>query len=276
MSVRSNSAVQEVSNWLPGKYVASTISSATCSVESYVDEVIDGFKKALSYPSYSFVFPSIFRNAMASLVDTEGYDSDRIIPAAGKTKLDLSHYAGNVTVKGTDGSDVRVLAKNRDTSFSCKTTFDVSDNEIEVKTDKSFYDPGSCKVDLLVLLPKGMEIYAKVLKGSMDLTNYSGDLTADMGMGHLNGVISSANVNVKMGMGHVDLRWEKLPEHGNVDIKAGISESVLEFPKGSVIGADLEGGIGRINNYVDSSLKAGMRVHVKVGLADLTLKYADQ
>ncbi len=219
------------------------------------------------YP-YFFNTPPIFRWLMEKLTTTEKEpDLQQALPAEQTSLLSIEHYAGNVTVKGDDTETVRVAARNRDVGLTCKTEVTSSEGKIVVTTSKAFFDPSSCEVDMDILVPRRMSINGKVLKGNLNIMNIAGDLHVTMGLGTFSGRVQSQQTYVKMGMGHLNLRWLSLPPKGRVDIEAGVGDVLLEFPRGSVIDAEFEGGISKVTNEVETSSEAGMKLSAKTGLS---------
>lgn len=196
------------------------------------------------------------------------------LPSTPFKSLTVRHDTGIVHVIGTARESMHVRAYYREHSPTCQTTVTTEGKTLVVKTDNAFLDPGPCNVDVAILVPAGIAVTADVRKGTLHLTDLAGPLALKVGIGTLWGEIRSSNIDVRTGLGELFLRWTQLPSVGAVDIRAGATDTTLEFPEGSVVAPTVESGLSDVDIGVATNPAAAFKVRVRTGLADLHIRYS--
>ncbi|MBI2344268.1 MAG: hypothetical protein HYV02_08065 [Deltaproteobacteria bacterium] len=213
------------------------------------------------------------RNAAFVFDTSTAPDITRVIPAVQVDHLTVRHDVGVVHVAGIATDTIELRTYPRKSSPSCQTEVTTEADSIVVKTEKAVLDPGDCEVDVGLMVPSGLAITAEVRKGTLHLTNLAGPLAVKVGVGTLWGEIRSSTVEVRTGLGELFLRWIQMPSSGEVDIRAGATDSTLEFPEGAVVAPTIKSGLSDVHVDVATNPAAPFKVRAVTGLADLRLRY---
>lgn len=197
---------------------------------------------------------------------------NQAFPASTIKNLVLTHTEGSITVSGKNTDTINVQTTKRAGDNSCITRTTASGSSLEVKTDRSLFGQITCKVDVVITMPKQTNIEANVGAGKIVLINVGGNLKVSLGAGSISGDIDSGTSKVKIGAGQIDLVWNNLPVSGGFDFEVGSGDVNLNFPKNSVINSNITKGMAMLSSHIQTSPDAKFRVVGKLGFGNISIK----
>jgi hypothetical protein len=181
---------------------------------------------------------------------------------------------------------------------------------LEVKST-GLFSSSDCHTGFSVELPKFLNVHAASGRGDIEAAGLKGDLSADdgtgdirlsdlrgdvkahTGTGEVSGNIKAENgVNVETGTGQVDLKglvgglkvntgtgkirleWATAPSlktKARAELRTGAASAAVYFPGESKIRADLQSGVGRLNNELGDTPGAAFTLSMKSGTGNLSV-----
>ncbi len=199
-------------------------------------------------------------------------DINQTFPASTTKNLVLTHTEGTIIVNGKNTDTISVQTTKRAGDNSCITRTTTSGSSLEVKTDRSLFGQITCKVDVVITMPKQTNIEGNVGAGKIVLNNVGGNLKVSLGAGSVSGDVDSSTSKVKIGAGQINLVWNSLPASGSFDFEVGSGQVDINFPKSSVINADITKGMATLSNNVKTSPDAKFKVAGKLGFGSISIK----
>lgn len=200
-------------------------------------------------------------------------DIDQTYSAKGITKIKLEHTEGSIHVAGTKTDSILLQVKKINGDQTCITRVVPKDSVFEIKTVRSLFGRITCEVDMNLVVPKNLPLEGYIGASNFEVKDLLGDLNLTVGAGSIEGAIGSSHTKLKTGAGQINLRWLERVENGLVDLEVGTGLVTLEFPKGTVVDASLESGLGSISNEVETSSKSLFKLKGKIGFGSVRLKY---
>lgn len=200
------------------------------------------------------------------------YQTTRVAPANGAKRLVLDNLRGNLSVTGSDGSDVRVEGQKLIHAFKHEAANTVNDQtRIELvpdgdtmfvrATEPANPEQAHVTVQLEITIPKGMSVEARGKSGDLSITSIAGsvDVSSQRGEIHLKDIGGDSKLDVE----HADLI------HGS-DLKGAIEID----GKGRDIQLENVGGEVTITGDFSGSLEfrnLAQQVHFESDQTDLKL-----
>jgi DUF4097 and DUF4098 domain-containing protein YvlB len=206
----------------------------------------------------------------------------------------LANGAGDTTVKGTDGSKVKVSFEKKKWDKKCSLDFKKTKGELKVtvKNDKSWFSSGGCEVDFTVELPRKINLDIGTGAGDAIVKDVIGNLTFKTGSGDLNVETSFVkNINGKLGSGDVVLKgsfkvvdirtgsgdlmaaYSKLEKDSSLDVRTGSGDTMITLPSKSTTDVDFKSGVGQLKNKTMYGENPDLKISVKTGSGDLEVRY---
>ena len=232
--------------------------------------------------------------------------------AQGVKIVEIRNESGGITVEAVETGKVTTEISDFDPEKADLTTETHGDAVLlEVKKKKSwwsFFGGESVKANFKVTAPKnvfvktalgngtleitGMEGGADIKSGNGEIkfTKTAGDLTLKTGNSRIKGDISSKNVDIKAGNTDMELsgllgsfycksgnaglklEWNKVPEMGEVNVKAGNINAQLTFPHETKLSTSFTMAGGNIENEFQNDPSAAFKISMTAGSGRVTLK----
>lgn len=230
-------------------------------------------------------FSFISFTALAGPQESKDFD------AKGLNEVSVTNTSGKVTIQAVEGNKAHVTAIKNKFSDRCKLTMDRSGDELTVKVEKSgFFSSEDCDVDLLVKVPKAVDLDLTIgagklavngVEGELDFKIGSGNVTAEGLFKEIDGKSGNGRIEIKglagggelkTGAGGIDLTFAQKPLAGALDLKTGSGNATLNFPKGAKVKTDFQAGSGQLSNQLGESENAPFSVSMKAGSGDLKIK----
>ena len=205
--------------------------------------------------------------------------------AVGNTPaLTVDNFAGDVTVRSSEGGTLRVVASKRAAREKDLDRIEVvitqRDGAVEVETDP----PSGLKnvsVDIEITAPIGTHVDLHTGAGDVIVRDVDGDVRADSGAGDIDIRGTSGKIDAHTGAGSIDFRGRP---RGNCrfDVVAGTIK--LRLPADVNVKVDLDTSAGdidvelpvdgkvsnrNVNGIIGSGDEGEIRAHVSAGNIDL-------
>ncbi|MGW2161773.1 DUF4097 family beta strand repeat-containing protein [Nonomuraea sp. NPDC001699] len=185
------------------------------------------------------------------------------------SKLQVKSDAGDVVITETDGPAVRVIETLRWRNDDKPKP----QHKVEAQALFVTYDCpsnwGSCSVDYKIEIPKGMAVDLDSGSGDITLRALSGQLTADLGSGDLDGSgMTGKKAYVKAGSGNVELKYAAAPD--STELECGSGDIVLKVPAGAYnVKTDVDSGDSAVS--VKSDPSSPRTISLTAGSGDVAL-----
>ena len=161
--------------------------------------------------------------------------------------LEISNFAGNVTVRAGQDNLIRVVATKRASSSSALNDVAVSMSEqgdrVVVRTKKTDNWP-SARVDLEITAPAGTELDLNTGAGNLAFRDMTGSIRAHSGAGDVDA--RGAAGPIQLGTGAGSVRYEGTPS-GTCRFETGAGDINLRLPANPDVRVDVGTGLGSIN-----------------------------
>ena len=207
---------------------------------------------------------------------------ERTAPAAAHIRV--SGTAGDMQVVGDDGSTLRVTARVRATSdaAAAKVGVDVSSSAGETvvtvnvpQSSPSFvhwiFDRSHISVDLVVRVPRGSVVAARVAIGDLDVHGVGAAIDAHTGTGdiHLHDVATDARATSGTGDVAVDLvgGWKG----ARLTVRTGTGDVRIHVPAGLRAHVESHTGVGDVHNEIGNANVASPVIEARSGVGDVTI-----
>lgn len=153
------------------------------------------------------------------------------IPATGFQAVRIAQEEGATTVTGVETNAITVTYIRREGGPRCDPQFITAGDTFRIITHAK---GDECAVDLQITMPRRFALRAGIAAGTLSLHQLEGRLRLEVGAGAVSGVIGSAQTEVELATGRVDLEWDRLPNPGSVMFEAAAGAVNLTLPRGSV------------------------------------------
>lgn len=207
--------------------------------------------------------------------------------------FEIESVSGDIRIEGGHEEKARIEVTRREFDKSCRIDYKQKGNELTVKIRRTGgFKRSDCKADIVVHLPKVVDLEIKAgvgaitvtgTKGAIDFKVGSGELTVDADVHELEGSGGSAKVTVKsltgkgdikMGSGLLDVTYGSVPATGKFSVTAGSSVVNLTFPAQAKLSTKFVSFGGKMNSEFPETADAGFKVQVTSGSSSLNIKKA--
>jgi hypothetical protein len=173
--------------------------------------------------------------------------------------LDVTNFAGAVTVRRGAGSTVQVVATkraSRQTNLSrIQVSISQSGGGVLVETRKSF-TTGSGYVDLEITAPAGSSVSLDTGAGRVQVYDLTGSLDLHSGAGEIDVQGAAGPTRVDLGAGQI--RYQGVPS-GECRFQTGAGEIVLRLPAEPDVSIDAGTGLGAVSVDFDVAGSVSVR-----------------
>lgn len=195
------------------------------------------------------------------------WESFEVSPVAPLTRLDIDVDAGAVEVVAADVDTVQVErhVQGWRGGISLESRVDGDTLTLSARCDTML----TCKVDMRVLVPAGVDVSAAVSSGALTLDGLGGVVDASVGRGELLGrSVVADELALAVADGSLDLRLDEAP--AQLTVAVGTGDVRVRLPAGPYR-ADLDapGGLTFVSDVEVGDV--GPRVDVTVAHGDLSL-----
>jgi phage baseplate assembly protein gpV len=200
--------------------------------------------------------------------------------------LELDSFAGNVTVRATDGDTIRVIATKRASRQSYLDNINIDWDEMEdglrIKTSHQGTRLGNVSVDFEITVPDGARLDLDTAAGNVTIQDVAGEIQAHSGAGNVTVLGASGSLRLDTGADNVD--YEGTPRAdcrfdtgaGNITLRLPSDvdvEVVLDTGVGnvSVGGFDVDGTVnrGRVDGVIGTGTQGSIRANTGAGNINL-------
>jgi DUF4097 and DUF4098 domain-containing protein YvlB len=191
--------------------------------------------------------------------DLSGQSRERVEDTfeAGETPaLEITNFAGAVTIRSGEGNAVYVVATKKAPSQSRLDRIEVnmseSDGRVVIKTRNSS-NISDTSVDLEITAPAGSQVRVDTGAGEVNVRGITGQTDIHSGAGAVDVRGAQAPVQVDLGAGQIT--YEGIPS-GNCRFETGVGEVILRLPTSANVTVDLGTGMGSVdvNLALDGSI----------------------
>lgn len=161
--------------------------------------------------------------------------------------LDLSNFAGKVSVQAGEDGVIRVVATKKALGTSSLDRISVSMREerggVVIRTTKRS-NLNNASVDLEIVAPPGTELELNTGAGSIEIEGLTGSIDAHSGAGSI--TVTGARGPVRLGTGVGSVYYRGAPV-GRCRLETGAGEISIRLPAEPDVRLDLNTGLGSIN-----------------------------
>jgi len=161
--------------------------------------------------------------------------------------LEITNFAGSVTVRSGEGNVVRVVATKKATSEAKLDRIQVrmteADGRVVIKT-KKLLDQGNASVDLEITAPAGSRVSVDTGAGTVVVRDIAGRIDINSGAGSVDVRGAAGPVRVDLGAGQIT--YEGAPS-GDCRFQTGAGEIALRLPGSPNVRIDLGTGLGAVD-----------------------------
>ncbi len=161
--------------------------------------------------------------------------------------LEITNFAGSVTIRPNEGDLVRVVATKRASSQSRLDRIEVDmsagDGRLVIKTRKDF-TTGNAYVELEITAPSASRVKVDTGAGQVDVRDISGQIDIHSGAGAI--AVRGAQGAVQVDLGAGQITYEGAPS-GNCRFQTGAGEIVLRLPEDPDVRINLGTGMGAVD-----------------------------
>ncbi len=173
--------------------------------------------------------------------------------------LEITNFAGSVTIRPGEGNAVRVVATKKASSQNrldrIEVTMSAGDGRLVIKTEKDF-TAGNASVDLEITAPSGSRVKVDTGAGQVDVRDISGQIDLHSGAGDI--AVRGAQGAVQVDLGAGQITYEGAPS-GNCRFQTGAGEIVLRLPEDPDVRIDLGTGMGTVGVDFDVDGQVSLR-----------------
>ncbi len=162
-------------------------------------------------------------------------------------RLEITNFAGSITIHSGEGDRVRVVATKKASSRSRldRIAVDMSarGSSVVIRTRKSF-TTGNASVDLEITAPAGSWVSVDTGAGTVDVRGVVGQLDIRSGAGQVEVRDAQGPVRVDLGAGQII--YQGVPS-GDCRFQTGVGEIVLRLPESPDVRIDVGTGLGAVD-----------------------------
>jgi DUF4097 and DUF4098 domain-containing protein YvlB len=207
------------------------------------------------------------------------------------TELSIENQSGKIKISSLENSKASVTATKNKFSEKCTMTLEKKGMKLVVKVEKTnSLSVEECDVDFDIKVPKGVDTEITQGMGSINISGLHGTLEFKLGLGDIMADGSFKKVDGKSGSGKVELKglsgpgelktgkgdillsFNKILSKGEFEIKSGMGDATVLFPKGSKIKSSFKAGSGDLSNELGDSADADFKISMKTGMGSLKIK----
>jgi hypothetical protein len=181
--------------------------------------------------------------------DLDGTYRERIeetLAVGDAPSLEITNFAGAITIGAGGGDEVRVVATKRASSQNRLDRIEISVREangrVVIETKKSF-TTGNASVELDITAPAGSRVDVDTGAGEVDIRDISGALDIHSGAGAID--VRGAHGTVRVNLGAGRIAYEGAPS-GDCRFQTGAGEIVLRLPDDPDVRIDVGSGMGAV------------------------------
>lgn len=161
--------------------------------------------------------------------------------------LEITNFAGAVTVRAGEGDLIRVVATKTATSRSrlegIKVEMNETGGQLVIRTSKDF-SGGNASVELEIAAPAASRVRVDTGAGEVDVRDITGQIDVHSGAGTVGVRGAESTVRVELGAGQII--YEGAPR-GDCRFQTGAGEIILRLPEDPNVRIDVGSGLGAIN-----------------------------
>jgi hypothetical protein len=160
--------------------------------------------------------------------------------------LDLSNFAGTVSVRAGEDNLIRIVATKKAPGTSAldrvNVSMDKEGNRVTVTTTKR-NNLSNTSVDLDIVAPPGTQLELVTGAGTVDVRNITGPIDVQTGAGTI--IVGGAANSVQLRTGAGSIQYEGAPA-GHCSFENGAGDIRLRLPADPDVRVDLNTGLGSI------------------------------
>jgi len=161
--------------------------------------------------------------------------------------LDITNFAGSVTLRSGESGVVRVVATKKASSRSRLDRIEVSvterDGRVVIKAEESF-SRSNVSVDLEITAPAGSRVDVDLKAGEVDVRDITSRIDIHNGAGTVDVRGARGTARVQVGAGQIT--YEGVPG-GDCRFEIGVGEIILRLPTDLNVEVDASTGIGAVD-----------------------------
>ncbi len=161
--------------------------------------------------------------------------------------LEITNFAGSVTIRSGEGDVARVVATKKASSRSRLDRIEVDmsarEGRLVIKTRKSF-TTGNASVDLEITAPAGSRVKVDTGAGEVDVRGITGQIDIDSGAGTVS--VRGAQGATRIDLGAGQITYEGTPS-GDCRFQTGAGEIILRLPASPDVRIDVGTGLGGVD-----------------------------
>lgn len=171
----------------------------------------------------------------------------------GAPSLEITNFAGAVTIRPGEGDMVRVVATKKSSNRSRLDLIDVDmsagEDRLVIKTRKLFTE-GNAFVELEITAPAGSRVNVDTGAGKVDVRDITGQIDIHSGAGAV--AVRGARGTVRVDLGAGQITYEGAPS-GDCRFQTGAGEIILRLPEDPNVRVELGTGMGAVDTdfYVE-------------------------
>ncbi|MGD8625561.1 MAG: DUF4097 family beta strand repeat-containing protein [Anaerolineae bacterium] len=172
---------------------------------------------------------------------------ERTFEVGGEPFLDVTNFAGAITVRSGEEDVIQVLAMKHARREGDLGQVDVAMSErgdgLLIRT-KTLRNLKNASVDLEIKVPAGTRLELHTGAGRVQVRNVAGSVTIYSGAGNID--LQGTTGTVRLGVGAGEIRYEGTPA-GQCSFETGAGEITLRFPSDVSVEVDLGTGLGGVD-----------------------------
>jgi hypothetical protein len=204
---------------------------------------------------------ALLLSATASAHSEEVRSFDKTFDAKGFERLSVEIPVGEVEIEGTSSSEISVEVAINCTGWRSSRCEEYAEDvdlvssewkdkiELEIEGLKKWRSIG-LSFDIRMRAPAGMELEVDVGVGEVEISGFTNDVAADLGVGELSVSLEESQVR-------------------SVDLETGLGEANFRYSEGQM---EASGLFGNEVRWDEGNGKASVKLEVGVGEIDLRLK----
>jgi hypothetical protein len=172
---------------------------------------------------------------------------ERTFEVADEPFLDVTNFAGSITVQSGEEGVIQVLAIKHASGERDVDQIDVAMSErgngLLIRT-KTLRNLKNASVDLEIEVPAGTRLELHTGAGTVEVRNIAGQVSIYSGAGNID--LQGTTGTVRLGVGAGEIRYEGTPA-GQCSFETGAGEITLRLPSDVGVEVDLGTGLGGID-----------------------------
>jgi hypothetical protein len=162
-------------------------------------------------------------------------------------ELEISNFAGAVTIRRGEEEVVRVIATKKASSQDrldrIEVDMNAGDERLTIRTRKLF-DTGNASVELEITAPAGTRVSVDTGAGEVRVHDITGQIDIHSGAGSVD--VRGAQDTTRIQLGAGEITYEGTPS-GSCRFETGAGEIILRLPRSPDVRIDAGSGIGDVD-----------------------------